>query len=82
MFAMPTTTRFRLTFALLMSCTMSLLMTAWVTWLNLGLSPDFLLRWLHAFWAAWPAAFVVVFFIGPKVQAFSQRLTKPTQSQY
>ena len=51
--------RLRLVFALLMSLLMSSLMSGWVTWLNIGLHPDFLLRWQYAFMAAWPAAFTV-----------------------
>ncbi|VEB40421.1 Protein of uncharacterised function (DUF2798) [Chromobacterium violaceum] len=46
--------RQRLLFSLLMSAAMSFLMTAWVCWLNLGLRPDFIGRWLHAFASAWP----------------------------
>lgn len=66
--------RFRLLFAFLMSLFMSFLMSAWVTWLNLGLRPDFLERWAHSFVAAWPAAFFVVVFFGPGFQALTHRL--------
>ncbi|XLM22356.1 DUF2798 domain-containing protein, partial [Chromobacterium piscinae] len=40
-------------------------MTAWVCWLNLGLRPDFIPRWLHAFASAWPAAFAAVLLLAP-----------------
>ncbi|UGQ47421.1 DUF2798 domain-containing protein [Massilia endophytica] len=66
--------RLRLTFAGLMSLLMSGLMSAWVTWLNLGLSPAFPSRWLHAFVAAWPAAFLIVVLAAPKVQRLASRL--------
>lgn len=66
--------RARLVFAFLMSSLMAFLMTAWVTWLNLGLTPDFISRWLHAFLGAWPAAFCVVMALGPTVQRLTQRL--------
>ena len=66
--------RLRLVFALLMSLLMSSLMSGWVTWLNIGLHPDFLLRWQYAFMAAWPAAFTVVMLCGPLVHRASQRL--------
>ena len=71
---MSTATRLRFTFALLMSCLMSVLMTGWVSWLNLGLGPDFAWQWARAFVAAWPAAFAIVLAMGPAVQRASQRL--------
>jgi hypothetical protein len=58
---MSTPTRLRITFALLMSGLMSLLMTGWI-------------GWAHAFVLAWPAAFSIVLATGPTVQRFSQRL--------
>ena len=66
--------RLRLVFALLMSLLMSSLMSGWVTWLNIGLHPAFITRWLYAFMAAWPAAFTVVMLCGPLVHGLSQRL--------
>ncbi len=71
---MSAATRLRWVFALLMSLQMSLLMTGWVTWVNLGFGPQFLTRWLHAFVLAWPAACVIVLLTAPSVQRFSQRL--------
>ena len=68
--------RLRLVSASLMSMLMSFLMTAWVTWLNIGIRPDFLARWAHAFLAAWPAAFVIVVLCAPAVQGFSLRLVQ------
>ncbi|WP_432377674.1 DUF2798 domain-containing protein [Duganella sp. P38] len=44
--------RMRTMFALLMSLLMSSLMSGWVTWLNLGLGPNFLPHWQTAFMAA------------------------------
>lgn len=40
--------RLRCVFAFLMSLVMTLLMSAWVTWLNIGWQADFLPRWRHA----------------------------------
>ncbi|MFC3627244.1 DUF2798 domain-containing protein [Vogesella amnigena] len=71
---MSHTLRLRLIFALLMSCLMSLLMTAWVTWLNLGSGPAFLAHWRHAFLAAWPAALCVVLLLAPAIQRLSLHL--------
>ncbi|MBA8733935.1 DUF2798 domain-containing protein [Chromobacterium violaceum] len=66
--------RQRLLFSLLMSAAMSFLMTAWVCWLNLGLRPDFIGRWLHAFASAWPAAFCAVLLLAPPIHRLTQRL--------
>ena len=66
--------KFRLVFACLMSFVMSLLMTAWVTWLNLGWSSVYVTRWLHAFVAAWPAAFLIVVVLAPAVQRLTQKI--------
>ena len=64
--------RLRFVFALLMSFLMTLLMSAWVTWLNIGLQADFLPRWRHAFFAAWPVAFCAVMLFAPRVQLISR----------
>lgn len=64
--------RLRLVFAALMSLWMSLLMTAFVVWLNLGFDAGYLAHWRHAFLAAWPAAFAIVLLFGPAVQRLSQ----------
>jgi hypothetical protein len=71
---MPAPLRFRLVFGLLMSLVMSLLMTGWVTWINLGMGPDFAANWAHAFVMAWPAAFLIAFSFGPALQRVTQRL--------
>ncbi|KKO64639.1 hypothetical protein VM94_01343 [Janthinobacterium sp. KBS0711] len=73
--------RLRCVFAFLMSLLMTLLMSAWVTWLNIGLQADFLPRWRHAFFAAWPVAFCAVMLFAPRVQLMSRsivaRLARP-----
>lgn len=61
----------RVVFAILMSAIMTLIMTLWVSILNLGFSPDFLWKWAHAFVMAWPVAFLSVLMIAPKVQKIS-----------
>ena len=66
--------RLRFVFALLMSFLMTLLMSAWVTWLNIGLQADFLPRWRHAFFAAWPVAFCAVMLFAPRVQLMSRNI--------
>jgi hypothetical protein len=73
---MSSTQRLRIVFAALMSLWMSLLMTAFVVWLNLGFERGYLLHWRHSFLAAWPAAFVIVLLFGPTVQRISQALAE------
>ncbi|WP_312834159.1 DUF2798 domain-containing protein [Comamonas sp.] len=63
----------RLLSSVLMSLLLSGLMTAWVTWLNLGFVGDFIGRWLHAYLMSWPAAFTIVVLLGPTVQRLSWR---------
>ncbi|MGE0563151.1 MAG: DUF2798 domain-containing protein [Pseudolabrys sp.] len=54
----------RFIFPVLMSGQMVLMVTALVTFLNLGLAPDFLRQWMKAFVISWPvaasAAFVAI----------------------
>ncbi|MBO9663399.1 DUF2798 domain-containing protein [Dokdonella sp.] len=64
----------RFVFSGLMSLWMSLLMTAFVVWLNLGFDSSYLLRWRQSFLSAWPAAFVIVLLFGPAVQRLSHAL--------
>ena len=66
--------RLRFVFAVIMSLVMTLLMSAWVTWLNIGLQDDFLARWRHAFLAAWPVAFCAVMLFAPRVQGISRQI--------
>ncbi|PWB16095.1 MULTISPECIES: DUF2798 domain-containing protein [unclassified Comamonas] len=60
--------------SVIMSMLLSGLMTAWVTWLNLGFVGDFLSRWLHAYLLSWPAAFTIVVLLAPAVQRLSWRM--------
>lgn len=64
----------RLLFSLLMSCLMAFLITAWVTFINLGYSPNFVRHWMRAFLLAWPAGFLVVVLCAPTVQNITSRL--------
>lgn len=57
---------------------MAFIMTAFITWLNLGWRPDFLKLWARAFAIAWPVASMAAFVaspIAPKItQAILRRL--------
>ena len=44
---------------------MAFLMTAVITFINLGMPPDFLRRWIIAFVIAWPFATVAAFIAVP-----------------
>jgi hypothetical protein len=44
---------------------MAFLMTAFITWFNLGFRPDFVWLWLKAFVVAWPLASGAAFIAGP-----------------
>lgn len=65
----------RVVSAVLMSLVLSFLMTAWVTWINMGFVEDYFSRWMTAWIVAWPAAGLISFFFGPSVQKLSQKLT-------
>lgn len=67
--------RTRVIFASLMSLLMSIIMSGWITWLNIGFRPDYAERWLHAFLSAWPAAFAAVMLIAPSVQRATARIS-------
>jgi hypothetical protein len=66
----------RFIFTLLFSFCLSLLMSGWVTFINLGITSDFLARWSVAFLNAWPAAFVIAYTLAPSVQKLSVVITK------
>ncbi len=51
----------RLFFSFYMSLFLSVLMTGWVTYINIGLTESYLKHWWTAFWLAWPAAFIIAF---------------------
>lgn len=49
----------------LMAGIMAFLMTAFVTWMNLGFPSDYVSRWLHAFVVAWPLAAIAAYIAIP-----------------
>jgi len=66
--------KLRLVHSALMSFVLCLLMTCWVTFINLGTSTSFIAHWLTAFSLSWPAAFVTAFFTGPFILRLAQQL--------
>lgn len=57
-----------------MSMLLSLLMTLWVTWINLGAVGGFVTHWLRAWILAWPAAFFCVLLLARPVSVFSEKV--------
>ncbi len=65
---------FRLFNTAVMSLLLSLMMTLWVTWINLGFVDDFFMRWMKAWLLAFPAAFICVLVLAQPVMAFSRKV--------
>ncbi|MBP1680037.1 MAG: hypothetical protein H6Q35_376 [Proteobacteria bacterium] len=61
-------------FAFLMSFFMTLLMSFMITFINIGLVEDFLVRWLGAFWRAYIIAFPSVLTVVPIVRKIVRKL--------
>ncbi|MFT2112112.1 DUF2798 domain-containing protein [Marinomonas sp. 2405UD68-3] len=57
-----------------MSFCLAFFMTAWVTFLNLGITADYFYHWFMSFIFAWPAAFLIAFSIGPVVTRLANTL--------
>lgn len=66
----------RIIFAVLMSFVLSFLMTAWVTYVNLGLHPDFVSYWMKAWAVAWPVAGGISFVFAPTVYQLAHRIAE------
>ncbi len=64
----------------IMAGIMAFIMTGFVTWLNLGLQPNFLFLWAKAFVMAWPLASVAAFIAAPLAPKLTQRLLKAVNS--
>jgi hypothetical protein len=62
----------RFVFPFFLSGIMAFLMTGFVTWLNLGLPPDFVTRWMLAWVKAWPLAYLSALIAAP----FAMRATR------
>ena len=65
----------RLILSLVMSSVMVLMVTLLlVTFLNLGLRPDFLFQWIKAYAIAWPVAATTAFVIMPGARRLTDRI--------
>lgn len=56
---------------------MTLLMSFVITFINVGLVEDFLLRWFQAFWRAYIVAFPSVLTVVPIVRKIVRKLVSP-----
>ncbi|WP_340677435.1 DUF2798 domain-containing protein [Paraglaciecola sp.] len=64
----------RVIFTLLFSCSLSFLMSAWVTFINLGLVNDYLHCWAIAFANAWPAAFFCAWILNKPITYLTKQI--------
>ena len=64
----------RLILSLLMSSVMVFMVTLLVTFLNLGLVPNFLMQWAKAYLIAWPVAAITAFFIMSPARRLTERI--------
>lgn len=55
----------KIIFPIVMAAIMAFMMTAVITWLNIGFVPDFPMRWMTAFAVAWPCAVGAIFIAMP-----------------
>lgn len=60
----------------IMSLVLTFFMTLYITWVNLGIRPDFIQSWMKAWLMAIPAAFVCVLLLATPVQKISQAIHK------
>lgn len=68
--------RFHLVFSLLMGAMMISLMTFVITLVNVGWVPDFLGRWLRAFFIAYVVGVPVIYFLAPFARKMTARFAE------
>lgn len=68
--------KYRIVFSMTMALILSSLMTGWVTFLNLGMTPLYLYSWGKAFISAWPAAATIAFVFAPIIHKLCAPLNK------
>jgi hypothetical protein len=66
----------RFILATLMSAMMVFMVTLVVTYLNLGLRPDFLGYWAKAYFIAWPIAATTGFLVMPMARRATDRIMR------
>ena len=66
----------RFIFPALLSGVMAFLMTAVITYLNLGMPVDFVAKWLRAFVIAWPLAYCAALIATPIARRGTARIIR------
>jgi predicted membrane channel-forming protein YqfA (hemolysin III family) len=66
--------KFHLVFSIVMGALMISLMTLVITFVNVGLVEDFVLRWLRAFLIAYVVGVPVIFFLAPMARKITGRM--------
>jgi uncharacterized protein DUF2798 len=64
----------RYIFPLIITALIVFVVSAVVTWTNIGLTTDFVPRWLKAFAVGWPVAAVTAFLAIPHVRTATARI--------
>lgn len=62
-------------FAFFLTLVMVMIVSGITTALNVGLTDDFLMRWLRAWFLTWCVAFPSAIFVGPWARRLTDRLT-------
>ena len=67
-------TKARFIFPVVITAIIVFVVSAVVTFKNIGLRPDFVPRWLSAFIIGWPVASVTAFFATPLARQLTERI--------
>jgi hypothetical protein len=68
----PMADKTRYIFPLMITAVIVFVVSAVVTWANIGLHPDFVRRWLSAFILGWPVATLTAFIVIPPVRRLAE----------
>jgi Protein of unknown function (DUF2798) len=63
-------------FSVLISGLIVFVVSAVVTFTNIGLRADFVVRWLKAFVTGWPVAALLAFFAGPYIRRATEAIVR------
>jgi len=64
----------RIVFPIVITAIIVFIVSGVVTFFNIGLRPDFVLRWWSAFAVGWPVAAVTAYFAIPFARTLTQRI--------
>ncbi|QJR79702.1 DUF2798 domain-containing protein [Alteromonas pelagimontana] len=71
----------RVVFAVMISLILTFFMSAWVTFLNVGIIENFFELWMHAWFLAWPAAGIISFVCAPRLHSLAHQLINMNQNE-